>query len=63
MEKLRAFFSEYSDELLHKVQWPSWEELQNQTVTVLIASVIIAVVIFLMDFSFSKIMGALYALF
>jgi preprotein translocase subunit SecE len=63
MEKLRALTREYLDELLYKVQWPSLEDLQSSTVTVLIASIIIALAIFLMDFVFNNAMGGLYSLF
>ncbi|MEL6194933.1 MAG: preprotein translocase subunit SecE [Bacteroidota bacterium] len=63
MERLRQIFKEYSDELLYKVQWPSLEELQSSTVTVLIASIMIALIIFLMDFVFKYTMGGLYGLF
>ena len=49
MNKIRAFFKEYTEELLYKVQWPSFEDLQSSTITVLIASVIIALLIFVMD--------------
>lgn len=63
MEKLRGLFKEYSDELLYKVQWPSLEELQSSTVTVLIASILIAVAIAAMDFVFNSAMGGLYSLF
>jgi len=63
MEKLRARFSEYTEELLYKVQWPSLEELQSSTITVLVASIIIALMIGLMDLVFQTSMGGLYSLF
>ncbi|MEL6697644.1 MAG: preprotein translocase subunit SecE [Bacteroidota bacterium] len=63
MEKLRASFNEYSDELLNKVQWPTLEELQSSTVTVLIASLMIALVVFAMDFAFDNLTGLLYSAF
>ncbi|MEO0468955.1 MAG: preprotein translocase subunit SecE [Bacteroidota bacterium] len=63
MERLRATFKEYLDELVYKVQWPSLEELQSSTVTVLVASVIIALIIFLMDLAFNQGMGGLYSIF
>lgn len=63
MEKIRAWFRTYTDELLYKVQWPSVAELQGSTVTVLIASLLIALIIFVMDLSFSNIMVLLYGLF
>ncbi|TAE48147.1 MAG: preprotein translocase subunit SecE [Bacteroidetes bacterium] len=62
MEKLRTLFKEYADELLYKVQWPSIEELQSSTVTVLIASIMIALVVFGMDFVFNSAMKGLYSL-
>ncbi|MEM6261746.1 MAG: preprotein translocase subunit SecE [Bacteroidota bacterium] len=62
MDKLRAFFKEYSEELLYKVQWPSLEELQSSTITVLIASVLIALAIALMDLVFKFVIGGLYSI-
>ena len=63
MDKLKAWFSTYSDELLYKVQWPSIPELQSSTITVLVASLLIALAIFLMDFASSNILDLLYGLF
>ena len=63
MDKLKVRFKEYTDELLYKVQWPSLEDLQSSTVTVLIASIIIALAIFLMDVVFKFGMEGLYGLF
>ncbi|MEM7368902.1 MAG: preprotein translocase subunit SecE [Bacteroidota bacterium] len=63
MEKIRDLFKEYLDELLYKVQWPTLEELQSSTVTVLIASILIALAIAAMDFVFNTGMGTLYDLF
>jgi preprotein translocase subunit SecE len=62
MEKLRSFFKEYSEELLYKVQWPTLEELQSSTVTVFVASLMIALVIALMDFVFSNGLDYVYSL-
>jgi preprotein translocase subunit SecE len=63
MKKIRAYFSETYDELIHKVSWPTWSELQNSAVVVSIASLIIAVVVYLMDMSFSSILKQFYRLF
>ncbi len=63
MDKLKAWFQAYSDELLYKVQWPSVAELQSSTITVLVASLLIAFVIFLMDAVSSNLMSVLYGLF
>jgi len=61
MDKIKSFFQDYTDELLNKVQWPSLPELQSSTVTVLIASLIIAVIIAVMDFVFNNGMDFLYS--
>jgi preprotein translocase subunit SecE len=63
MESLKVWFKDVLDEMLYKVQWPSLEDLQSSTVTVLIASIIIALIIFVMDFVFNQGMGFLYSLF
>ena len=49
MEKVIGYIKESYNELLNKVTWPTMEDLQNNTVLVLVASVIIALVIFVMD--------------
>ena len=49
MEKVKLYFVEAYDELLHKVTWPTWSELQQSAVVVLIATVIISIIISAMD--------------
>lgn len=62
MEKINAFFRIYLDEL-KKVQWSKFEELQANTITVLVASLILALVISVMDITFNYSLGQLYSLF
>jgi preprotein translocase subunit SecE len=45
------------------VQWPTVPELQSSTITVLVASLLIAFVIFIMDLTSSKVMEILYGIF
>ena len=40
------------NELINKVTWPSWTELQNNTIAVVVGSVIFSLLIFIMDFTF-----------
>ena len=61
--KVIKYLNDAYNELLHKVSWPTWEELQNSSVVVMIASLIIAIVIFIMDYSFENIMGFIYGMF
>ncbi|MHB9057051.1 MAG: preprotein translocase subunit SecE [Paludibacteraceae bacterium] len=56
-------FKESYTELVHKVSWPTRSELTNSAVVVLIASIIIALVVWLMDFTFEKVMTFIYGLF
>ena len=49
MSKVGNYIQEAYDELLHKVTWPTWEELQQTTIIVLIALALVTVVIFGMD--------------
>ena len=46
-----------------KVQWPNWDTLQADSIVVAIASVIIALVIYIMDQSFNSILGWFYSIF
>ncbi len=62
-----SFFSKIGEsvnnsyvELVHKVSWPTRKELTNSAVVVMIASVIIALCIFLMDTVFSYLMDVIY---
>lgn len=61
--KLQTYVKESYDELMHKVSWPSWPELQNSAIVVSIAALIIAMVVYLMDISFSSILQEFYKLF
>lgn len=50
------------DELVHKVTWPTWRELQNSAIVVMVASIIFALVIVAMDQTFEHIMKFIYKL-
>lgn len=60
---LLTYINESYDELMHKTSWPTWSELQNSAVVVSIASLIIALVVYLMDMSFQTILKQFYLLF
>ena len=61
--KLKLYLQEAYDELVHKVTWPTWKELQSSALVVMVASFIISLVIFIMDKSFETIMTFIYGLF
>jgi len=60
--KIKAYFQEAFTELVHKVTWPTWSELQNSAALVMVATLILAVIVAAMDFSFSRIMHLIYSL-
>jgi len=60
--KLKRYIQESFTELVHKVTWPTWRELQNSTTVVMIASLIIALTVALMDYGFKIIMEEIYRL-
>jgi preprotein translocase subunit SecE len=62
MNKVKVYLQETYNELVHKVTWPTWAELQGSAVAVMIATVIIALVVFVMDYGFQNIMKFIYDL-
>ncbi len=60
MAKIKTYFEESYNELVHKVTWPSWKDLQSSGIVVMVASFIIAIIIALMDYSFRNAMEVIY---
>ncbi len=60
MSKIRTYVQETTNELLHKVTWPTWSELQGSAVVVMVASTIIGLIVWGMDVAFSKLMELAY---
>jgi len=63
MNKVLQYFRESREELLHKVTWPKWAELQSSAILVIVASSLIAVLIFIMDSVFGGLVKQFYQLF
>ncbi len=61
--RIKAYLQEVYNELVHKVSWPTWQELQSSAIIVMVASLIIALIVFLMDISFQNLMGFVYRIF
>jgi preprotein translocase subunit SecE len=60
MDKLKLYIVESYNELVNKVTWPSWASLQSSTILVLVASLIIAIVIFFMDLISKQALDLIY---
>jgi preprotein translocase subunit SecE len=60
MANVLDFIKDSYHEMTQKVSWPTWSELQNSAVVVLVASIIIALVVLAMDQSSSAILKLIY---
>ncbi len=63
MSKISTYFKESYTELVQKVAWPSWKDLQSSAIVVFIATFIIAIIIAIMDGTFKNIMHLIYSMF
>lgn len=62
MSKVISYIRESRNELLHKVTWPTTPELMQSAVVVLIASLIIALIVFAMDSVFENLIKLFYGI-
>ena len=49
-------------ELTKKTTWPTWEKLQSSAILVLVTTVILAALLWVVDFAFQHLMTAIYTL-
>jgi preprotein translocase subunit SecE len=63
MNKVSAYFRDSYRELVEKVTWPTWAQLQQSTVIVLVATLIITLMIWVMDLGIAQILKLFYSLF
>jgi preprotein translocase subunit SecE len=60
--KILTDLQESYNELVHKVSWPTKGELANSTVVVMVASIVIAIIILVMDQVVNGVMHFIYGL-
>ena len=48
-------------ELVEKVTWPSFAQLQSSTIVVMVASLIFAIIVLVTDVSFETVMQGVYS--
>ena len=63
MNKVSAYFKDSYRELLEKVTWPTWQQLQQSTMIVLIATLIITSIIWVMDLGIASALQFFYSFF
>jgi len=62
MKRVKDYIVASYDELVHKVSWPTWEELQSSTMLVLVSSVIFSVAVALTDFGLKEVLSLFYSM-
>ncbi len=63
MDKIKLYFQDSYNELVNKVTWPTWANLQSTTVVVLIGLFVFTLAVFLMDSASKGLMdGVIYKL-
>jgi len=60
MKKVIDFLKESVEEIRSRVSWPKFSELQGSTVLVLVASIIFALIIGVIDYLFKNGMSFIY---
>ncbi|HEY8928058.1 MAG TPA: preprotein translocase subunit SecE [Mucilaginibacter sp.] len=60
MASVSEYIKESYIELTQKVTWPTWRELQNSSILVLVAALIIALIILVMDQSIHFLLEQFY---
>ena len=63
MNKFTAYLKDSYKELVHKVTWPGWDQLQQSTMIVLGATIMITIVVSIMDLVAKNAMQLIYSLF
>ncbi len=62
MNRLIRYIKEAYNELMNKVTWPTWSELQSSAWVVMVAALIIAVVVYVMDAGSGSLMKLFYSI-
>jgi len=63
MNKITTYLKESYKELVEKVTWPTWLQLQQSTVIVLVATLLITGVVWVMDLAAQQALKFIYSLF
>ena len=62
MNKITTYLKESYRELVEKVTWPTWLQLQQSTVIVLVATLLITGVVWVMDLVAQQALKFIYSL-
>ena len=60
MNKIGAYFRDSYKELMEKVTWPTWNQLQQSTMIVLAATLVLTALVWVMDFAAGGVLKQVY---
>ena len=63
MTKVTTYLKESYRELMEKVTWPTWLQLQQSTIIVLVATLLITAIVWAMDLVAQSALHFIYSLF
>jgi preprotein translocase subunit SecE len=63
MNKISTYAKESYKEMVEKVTWPTWTQLQQSTLIVLIATLLITALVFVMDIASKGALNLVYSIF
>jgi len=63
MNKVTGYIKDSYHELLEKVTWPSWAQLQQSTAIVLVSTLVIMAMVALMDLASNQLLKLIYSFF
>lgn len=63
MNKISTYIKDSYKEMSEKVIWPGWEQLQQSTMIVLVATLVITAIVALMDLGINGVLQFIYSLF
>ncbi|HSR37333.1 MAG TPA: preprotein translocase subunit SecE [Phnomibacter sp.] len=63
MNKIGTHFRESYRELIEKVTWPTWNQLQQSTVIVIVATLLITAMVWVMDIASENLLKLIYSFF
>lgn len=63
MNKISNYFRESYKELMEKVTWPTWSQLQQSTMIVIVATLVITGLVSVMDLGINTALKFVYNIF
>jgi preprotein translocase subunit SecE len=63
MKKVSNYFRDSYKELTEKVTWPTWSQLQQSTLIVLSATLLITAMVWVMDLASNEVLKIIYSFF